>query len=116
MGPYKEMGGHDLKSPELPKHLKKNHLFLAVLVLHCRTQVFSSHGKWGYSLLWTHRLLIVGASPVVDHGSGARASGGAAQGLSCQRILGKSTAVRGKGESRNSEAAGDLPDKEVRRT
>ena len=56
------------------------------------------------------------ASLVADRSSGARAPGGVAHGLSCQWILGQSTAVRGKGEDKRSEAAGGLPDKEARIT
>ena len=117
MGPCKEMGGSCPKKPQTPQALeKKNSFFLTVLVLHCRTQAFSSYGEWGLLLLWKSRLLTAVASLGVDHRSGARALGGAAHGLSCQWILGQSTAVRAKGKGKNSEAAGGLPDKEARIT
>ena len=76
MGPCKEMGGSCPRKPQTPQALEnKNSFFSAVLVLHCRTQAFSSYGEWELLLLWTSRLLIAVASLVGDHRSGARALG-----------------------------------------
>ena len=48
--------------------LKKIYLFLAMLGLRCCTQAFSSCGEWGLLFVAVHRLLIVVASLVVEHG------------------------------------------------
>ena len=43
-------------------------LFLAVLGLHCCTRAFSSYGDRGLLFVAVHRLFIVVASLVVEHG------------------------------------------------
>ena len=47
--------------------LFKIYLFLATLDLHCFGWAFSRWGEWGLLLLAVCGLLIVGASPVVEH-------------------------------------------------
>ena len=44
------------------------YLFLAVLGLRCCTWAFSSCGEWGLLFAAVHRLLIVVASLVAEHG------------------------------------------------
>ena len=105
-----------LKSPKLPKHWKIKipsfrlcWFFVAAhrLSLVTASGGYSYFGRAGFSLRW---LLLWG--PQVW----SKGSGGAVHGLSCQWILGQSTAVRAKGKGKNSEAAGGLPDKEARIT
>ena len=47
---------------------KKLIIYLATLGLHCYVQAFSSAESKGYSLVAVHRLLMVGASLVEEHG------------------------------------------------
>ena len=44
------------------------YLFLAVLGLHCCMRASSSCGEWGLLFVVVHRLLIVVASLVAEHG------------------------------------------------
>ena len=50
------------------KYILKIYLFMAALGLHCCARAFSSCREWGLLFLEMHRLLIVVASLVAEHG------------------------------------------------
>ena len=56
------------QTPTTPFSVLFFFLFLAALGLHCCTQAFSSCGERGLLFVLVRRLLIVVASPVVEHG------------------------------------------------